>query len=364
MRHLQALACLCLSWGLAAAVRLSTERRAPELIRAAVVQGGNPSPCIFTGFLTDCDAHLERIQVAQVRKPDPKRGQALVKIMAGSINAHDWEDLVMFGRSHFRTRGLDLAGVVEAVGEACSWKPGDEVWGTGLDNADAEYGVFRCGMLGRKPSNLTFIDAAALPIVATTGMGALARAGAPWNAKDPARPGGPTVLVLGGAGGSGSAGVQLAKALGAGKVITTCGSSNLDLAKSLGADQAIDYHKANWWDVLGKGSVDVIYDCVMQDGTGEHAYEVLRDGGRLVSLLPNSLANSSLARQRPSVKQTFYLNLMDKSTRDLDRLREMVERGQLRPVVDSVYGLGKVQEAFRRSMGRHMSGKIIIRMDD
>merc|ERR1719454_1605822 len=109
-----------------------------------------------------------------------------------------------------------------------------------------------------------------------TGLEALFKAGAPWTSK-------PTVLVTGGSSGTGHFGIQLAKSLGAGKVITTCSPGNSDLVKSLGADEVIDYHTSNWWDAIPAGSVDVIYDCISLPKSGNHAYKILADDGHYVA---------------------------------------------------------------------------------
>lgn len=122
-----------------------------------------------------------------------------------------------------------------------------------------------------RPQSLSVAEAAALPLVALTGAEGLQWAGAPW--KEPK-----TVLLLAGGGGTGHTGIQLAKAYGAARVITTCEPEQAALLKELGADQTIDYHTANWYDVLQPGTVDVIYDCVALAGSGEHAYDILATG--------------------------------------------------------------------------------------
>merc|ERR1712176_1295561 len=165
--------------------------------------------------------------------------------------------------------GSDLAGVVVAVGPGCNrLKIGDEVWGEATTIVEAistggtfaQYAAVSESILGLKPNSLTMLEAGSMPMVALTGYESLTWAAGGSSFKTP----NVTVLVLGGSGGTGHIGIQLAKAMGASKVITTCSSSHTAFAKSLGADQVIDYHKENYFDVLPAKSVDVVYDCVGQ----------------------------------------------------------------------------------------------------
>merc|ERR1712137_1118560 len=116
-----------------------------------------------------------------------------------------------------------------------------------------------------------------------------------------------TVVVLGGSGGTGHVGIQMAKAMGAKEVITTCGTSHVDFAKSLGADRVIDYHKQNWTDVLSDQSVDVVYDCVGIAKTGDQAFPKLRKGGKYATVHIGALASPLAKLKRPDVKQSFHL---------------------------------------------------------
>merc|ERR1719199_2284867 len=113
-----------------------------------------------------------------------------------------------------------------------------------------------------------------MPMVTLTGYESLA-----WAASGPTFPQNATVLVLGGSGGTGHMGIQLAKAMGAKKVITTCSGSHSDFVQSRGADQVIDYHKEKYYEVLAPKSIDVVYDCVGLSGTGDHAFGILKDHG-------------------------------------------------------------------------------------
>ena len=208
----------------------------------------------------------------------PTECEVLVQVMASSVNPCD--------RSTDAARnpkviGSDIAGTVVAVGSGCTrLKVGDEVWAdigavvhlrtnnasTKELGAYAEYAVALETQLGLKPKNLGWVEAGSLPKVALTSYKALVwyGGGAPWIA-------GKVVLVLGGSGGTGTAGIQIAKALGAAKVITTAATGSEAYCKQLGADVWYDYHTHNWWDpaVVAADSVDVVYDCVGQRGSGD-----------------------------------------------------------------------------------------------
>ncbi|CAE8617382.1 unnamed protein product [Polarella glacialis] len=129
--------------------------------------------------------------------------------------------------------------------------------------------------------------------------------------------------------------------------------------KEFGADEAIDYHAHNWYEVLAPGSVDVVYDAVCQDGTGDLAYRVLKDGGRFITLLPGALASATTAAARPSIKQTFYM-LNQTATADLDVLRGFVDSKLLRGFISETYDLDGVRSALNQSIAGHVVGKLAI----
>jgi NADPH:quinone reductase-like Zn-dependent oxidoreductase len=260
--------------------------------------------------------------------------------------------------------GSDIAGTVVDVQDSCTkLKVGDKVWGdigavtkpSGKENGGyAPYALGLESQLGKMPKNLDFDEAAALPKVALTGYKAFTRfGGAPFKS------GKGVVLILGGSGGTGTSGIQLAKALGATKVITTTSAANADYVKSLGADEVIDYHSANWWEVLADGSVDTIYDCVGQSGTGDRAMKKLANGGYFVSITgqrPSSV---------PSGKHAATFINSDDNLDNLDlleALRGFVEAGKLRMPSRKSYDLAKVPDAFKESKAGHVVGKLNIKM--
>mmetsp|Transcript_120562 Transcript_120562/g.303021 ORF Transcript_120562/g.303021 Transcript_120562/m.303021 type:complete len:310 (-) Transcript_120562:199-1128(-) len=292
--------------------------------------------------------------VEEVPVPTPSKGQALVKVAGSSLNPLDRKIPVP------GPVGRDFAGTVVQVAEDCPFTVGDAVWGDaqGKDiglggrplGAWAEYIAIPCDIMAYRPLGITAIEAGAMPHAALAGLQALHIAGAPWSSS-------PTVLVLGGAGGVGHMAIQIAKNMGAGKVIVTCSEKNFDFVTSLGADQAVDYHTSDWWTVLGGGSVDVVLDAVGEFGSGNHAYDILRDGGKFVTLLPTPgvLATKS----RDGVSQATSA-LDDTGPSFLDTLKGLVDEGELKVTIASKFTLEEVPQAIALSESGHVDGKLAI----
>ena len=201
--------------------------------------------------------------------------------------------------------GMDVAGTVEALGSACHrLHPGDAVWADMALHlgAYAEFVVAKEVNLGLAPTGagkLSLQEAATLPLVSMTGLAALKAAGAPWKSKNA------TVVVLGASGGCGSAGVQMARAFGASRVVgtTLSGTANDAFVRSLGVDEVIDDDKTDWAKQLGADSVDVVYDTVGASGGAERAMSVLRTGGAFVTI-----AGDLAKKPKAGVKQQFIHN--------------------------------------------------------
>lgn len=307
-------------------------------------------------------------------RPQPSAPHtAVVRVEAAAVNPCDWEGLYA-GNGFPRTACQDYAGVVEEVHEPCELEVGAEVWGM-VPGAAAEYVVVDCRTTALKPTQLDFVQAAGVPTATLTALQALRKLGAPWTT-------GPTVFVTAGSGGVGISAIQLAKHLGAGRVVTTTsGPQHEQLTTSLGADRVIDYRKHSWWDVLEKGSVDVMLDVIPFKGNGLHALEILKDGGAYLELLQEGLdfgrdPDVCVGRKpgddvstryfctspaRPSVRLIDW-ELHQWTNRDLDFLRELVDQGKLRTVVDSVYNISDVAAAFQRSARGHSTGKVVIKV--
>jgi len=327
-------------------------------MKALVITVPNPSYCALQSATihSTCDPHLERLQVFRIPFSfiSPPPGMAIVRIRGAAANPADWKRMVLPSTTAPGSMfGFELAGEVMKTGAGCSHKVGDSVYGRAWP-AYAEYITLECGEVGLMPSRLNFTEAASMPAAALPGLEAFHRTGAPWKSR-------PTVLVIGGSSAAGHLGIQLAKALGAGKVITTCSRRNLDFVKKMGADQAMDYRTQNWWTVLGKGSVDVIYDCIGATGSAVHAYELLPDGGKYVQIY-GKLANETVAQARPQVEQ-LQLFLNRTSQKYLNQLTQLVDQGVLRPSIQRTYaGLDSIPSMVAEMMEGHVVGKLTVRI--
>ncbi|SBT45957.1 NAD(P)-dependent alcohol dehydrogenase [Micromonospora narathiwatensis] len=305
------------------------------------------------------------LRLADIEIPTPGDGQVLVQVRAAGVDPGVWHlmtglpYLVRLGyglrRPRVRVRGMDLAGVVTAVGAGVTgFTPGDEVFGTGAGSF-AEYAVASAGRLAPKPATLSFEQAAAVPVSGQTALTAVRDAA--WI-----RPG-DRVLVIGAGGGVGSYAVQLARAAGA-HVTGLCGPTKLDLVRGLGAHEVVDYTRADL--------PDHRYDAVI-DTAGNRPLSRLRRvlaatgvlllvggearGGRWMWGFDRQLRALALS---PFVKQRLVPLVSKESTANLAALAGLVEAGELTPVVDRVWPLADVPDAIRALHGGHASGKAVI----
>lgn len=304
----------------------------------------------------------ENLQELDIDVPTAGADEVLVQVSGSDVNPIDWK-MIEYGlwqQANWtipHVFGKGCAGHVVAVGDAVArLKVGDAVWANlASDGCYAQYVALPESITSLAPSKITIEEAGVMPLVSLTGLEAFQFAGAGTEKSFADR----TILVLGGSGGTGHIGIQLAKAFGAEKVITTCGTSNVDFCSELGADTVIDYHEAEWSEVIPKLSVDVIYDTVAQAGNGDLAFDILRDGGVYVTLLDQSLASDEKAASRPSVRQHFFLT--DSSDyRQLDIVREFVDAGKVRPFVETSFQVSEFGKAFNESMQGHTKGKISV----
>lgn len=287
----------------------------------------------------------------------PDSCEVLIKVAASSVNPSDIQPSTAVLPHVY---GSDVSGTVISVQDSCKrLKVGDKVWGDIGANcgrgkelgAYADFAVALESQLGFVPSNIGFMEAGALGKVALTSYKALVwYAGAPWKKS-------PVVLVLGGSGGTGSVGLQLAKAFGAGKIITTTSKDNFDYCRSLGADTLLDYHTQNWWEVLDNDSVDVVYDTVGQKGTGDWAMEKIRSGGWYVTI-----TGALATKVKPGVQQNEFINSNTNlnNTQQLDPLSDLVAADKLRMRRLTILGLPQVEEGFNMSRTHQTVGKVVI----
>jgi NADPH:quinone reductase-like Zn-dependent oxidoreductase len=261
-----------------------------------------------------------------------------------------------FRRPKAPNPGRSLAGIVEAVGKnVTEFEPGDEVYGT-CDGSFAEYAGARVGLLALKPANLSFEQAAAVPV---SGMTAL------QGVRDRAQlQRGEKVLIIGASGGVGAFAVQIAKAFGA--VVTgVCSTAKTDLVRALGADHVIDYAHEDFAD--GVQTYDVILD-IGGNNRLSHLRRALTPGGRLVIVGGETDGRwlGGFDRQlraiilSPLVSQKLGILGAKENAADLSVLRELLESGKVTPVIDRTYPLSEAEAAIRYFQEGNARGKVII----
>ena len=306
------------------------------------------------------------LQLKEIAKPTPKADEVLIKVEAAANNAADWHLLrgdpfllrLAYGlRAPKKTiLGADVAGRVEAVGsQVTQFKPGDEVFGDvsgGGFGAFAEYVCAKETMLVRKPANLTFEQAAAVPLAAVTALQGLRNKGQLRA--------GQTVLINGASGGVGTFAVQIAKALGA-EVTAICSTQKVDLVRSLGADQVIDYTRE---DFAQNGKQ---YDLILAANGSRSIFEyrrALKPGGIYVMTggATNQMTQAILLGPLLSMTGSQKMgNLLARpNQRDLRFIKELLETGKVVPVIDRRYPLCELPEAIRYLEAGHAQGKIVI----
>ena len=311
------------------------------------------------------------LELRDVEKPVPNDNQLLVRVRAASVNPLDltirgpWMIRPLLGlRKPKDTRlGVDYAGIVEAVGKnVTNFKPGDEVFG-GRDGALAEYVcVLADRAVALKPANMTFEQAASVPVAAITALQGLRDKG-----KIQARQ---KVLINGASGGVGTFAVQIAKSFGT-EVTGVCSTRNLDMVRSLGADHVIDYTKEDFT------KTDQRYDLIF-DLVGNHSFSerrrILNPNGICVMAgiggagwhdgIGTRLAgelNAYVQSRFVSEKFITYIATLNKA--DLTILSDFMRAGKVTPVIDRSYKLSEVAEALRYLEQGHARGKVVIALD-
>jgi NADPH:quinone reductase-like Zn-dependent oxidoreductase len=317
-----------------------------------------------------CYGPPEVLKLEQIPQPPQADKRMLVKVHAASVNPLDWH--YMRGEPYFMRpeagigaptdihMGVDFAGTVVSVGkDVTRFKPGDAVFG-GKGGAFGEYvSVAESGSVALKPTNMTFEQAAAVPIAAITALQAL-------RDKGKLRAG-QTVLVNGASGGVGTYAVQIAKAYGA-HVTGVCSTKNLALVKSLGADQVVDYTQEDF--TQGSLKYDLILDTVGTHSLSEYR-RVLKPEGSLVMVgsldkghwLGPLTGTLDAMLYSPFVSQQLIFILADLNAQDLNLLRDLIQAGKIKSVIDRQYALNDVPEAIRYLEQGHARGKVVIAVD-
>lgn len=299
-------------------------------------------------------AGLERVEVAT---PSPGPNEVRVAVRATSVNPIDVkirEGGAAMGFAAPLVLGYDVAGVVDEVGAGVTdLEPGDEVfYTTEIDEwgSYAEYHVERAAIVARKPDFLSFEEAASLPLVACTAWEAFVQRASVEV--------GDTVLVHG-VGGVGQQAVQLAAAAGA-RVLATASPGTTDLASDLGADAVVDYTESDFEDAFADEAVDVVLDGVGGDAI-ERSLDVVAPYATLVDLVGDA---GDIGDAAKAVNATVEYELMTRSAATMGGVATLVERGQLVPVVDSVYPLSEVAAAHEALEAGGLRGKVVLTVDE
>lgn len=292
--------------------------------------------------------------------PTPSAGQALIHMIASSVNPSD-VDIVEMGASGGRTLGNDMSGYVVSCNNCTRLKVGDFVWG-GTGQAFADFVVHDETTIGKKPLLLDPISAGTIPEVGLTSLFSLKRTGAPWNKENL------TVVVTSGSGGTGFIGIQLAKALGATTVVTSTSSANVDFVKRLGADLVVDYTQDDIFEVLPDNSVDIVYDNYGAEGTADKAMHTIRSGGMYL-LMPHGECFFSNSQEPPCLSATPKEGVTQVNyavsgipLEGLDELGALFDQFKLKPAVEKVFSLEDIISAYNTSHAGHVVGKIAVSM--
>jgi NADPH:quinone reductase-like Zn-dependent oxidoreductase len=307
------------------------------------------------------------LELQDIDRPVVKDDEVLVRVRAASVNPADWHFMrgvpyVMRPQAGLRKPkntflGRDIAGQVEAVGkDVTGFRPGDEVFAEVGAGGFAEYASVSEGVLVLKPANLTFEQAAAVPLAALTALQGLRDAGQVQPEQK--------VLIIGASGGVGTFALQIAKSFGA-DVTGVCSTKNVELVRSLGADHVIDYTQED--PTQSRQKFDLIFQ-LAGTSSPSHCRRVLTSKGTLVLSSGESdgrwigpvdrLIKAAVLSPFVSQKLGSFLAKPDRD--DLEFLKELIEAGKLTPVIDRTYSLSEVPEAIRYLEEGHARGKVVI----
>jgi len=300
------------------------------------------------------------LRLREIDVPDIAEREVLVRIHAASVNPYDRHMMrgkplfVRFTGNGMRrpkqvVPGVDLAGVVEAAGpEVTRFRPGDEVFGMRA-GAFADYLNVHEDRLAPKPANVTFEQAAAVPLAALTALQGLRKGGIAKGRK---------VLIIGASGGIGTFAVQLARHFGA-EVTAVCSTRNVETARSLGAHHVFDYTREDF--VRSGQAYDVILDGVSSRSIGERLRALAPDGALVVIGGPIRRLAAMMVVSRFS-RRNVGLMLTHNSREDLLLLGELLAKGEIAPVIERTYPMEGVPAAIRHVEQGHSQGKHVIRV--
>lgn len=337
-----------------------------DTIEATGEDEGLRSATSMKAIVQDTYGSADVLELRDIDVPEAGDGDVLVRVLAAGVEVGVWH--VMAGMPYLLrgmgfglrkpkdpVRGRDVAGVVDAVGKNVTrFKPGDEVFGT-ADGSFAEYAIAPEGRLAQKPTNLTFEQAAVVPISGGTALQGLRKGNVQQGQK---------VLIVGASGGVGSFAVQIAKASGA-QVTGVCSTEKMDFVRSLGADEVIDYV----YDDFANGTRH--YDLILDTG-GRRPLSVLRlalapkgtlvivggeGGGRWLGGFGRNLSAGVVSM---FVSQRLTMLTSKERGEDFKTLSELIEAGKVTPVIDRTYPLAQVADALGHLESGQARGKIVI----
>ena len=296
---------------------------------------------------------IDRVELGERPDPVPAAGQALVRVHGAGVGP--WDVGFLSGGFPGLTLpfvpGQEIAGVVEAAGDAAGVRPGERVYGSlfPAGGGCAELAVASGDRLALMPETMSFPEAAGLVIGAGTAHEGLVERGRLQA--------GETVLITAAAGGVGSAAVQIAAAIGA-RPLGVASASNHDYLRSLGASEVFDYHAADWVQQVraaAPGGVDLLLDGAGGQ-TRDQAIGSVRDGGRAFFIV----LQGPPARLERGITGEAFAARVDRQR--LEALRRLADAGKLRSPVQTVLPLDEVRQALARVAGRHTRGKIVLQI--
>lgn len=300
-----------------------------------------------------------KLEIADVPKPEPEEGEVLIRIKAAGVNPVDYKIREGLLKSRMPNElpvilGWDVSGIVEKNGFGASrFEPGEEVFAYARrkvikNGTYAEYICLPESYLAYKPKSLSFEEAAAVPLSGLTAFQALLQKGKLMANE--------RVLILGATGGVGTFAIQMAKAIGA-SVVAVASKKNIAYAVSLGADNFIDYASGNILADIEQhfpDKFDLVLDCV-GDKTLAQAYQYVKPGGRLVSILGQ--VNADEAERN---KILFHYLFVEPNVRQLNQISRWIGDGKIRVHLDAVYKLSEVAKAHEQIETGHTKGKIVL----
>lgn len=337
----------------------------PDVSNAYAARRDEPVDQRMKAIVQDRFGGPETLRLEDVPRPNPARGEVLVQVIGGSVNPRDWHFMrglpyiarpsIGWRKPKFRFPGSDVAGVVAAIGAGVTgFAPGDEVFADVESGGFSEYTCVPAAALASTPTNLTLEEAGVVPLAATTALQGLRHGGVREGHR---------VMIIGASGGVGHFAVQIAKALGA-NVTGVCSTASIDLVRSLGADDVIDYTRddlptAPGYDVILQLGGTMSARAIRPSLTGDGALVLSSGdgGGRWFGPMGRIVSSAVIDR---FVRQKIGPFTAKPSGKDLGTIRGLIERGDVRPVIQRSYPLTETPEAIRLVESGHVRGKLAI----